>query len=154
MVLAAPANAAILGSDAAVCQNPAASAVLVRVEGFKQRTGVLRVQLYGANPADWLAKGKKLRRVELPVTPSGYMDVCIEVPGPGKYAIAVRHDLDGNGKSGWDDGAAFSRNPSISLFHLKPDFAKVVIPVGQAPHSIAVVLNYRDGLSIRPIGKN
>jgi hypothetical protein len=66
----------------------------------------------------------------------------------------VRHDLDGQGKSGWDDGAAFSRNPSISLFRLKPDFAKVVIPVGKEPHAISVVLNYRDGLSIRPIGKN
>jgi uncharacterized protein (DUF2141 family) len=151
---AAPSRAAILGSDAAACANPTASAVLVRVEGFKARTGMLRVQVYGSNPADWLSKGKKLRRVELPVTDSGYMDVCIAVPGPGQYAIAVRHDMDGNGKSGWDDGAAFSRNPSLSLLHLKPDFEKVVIPVGQVPREIGVVLNYRSGFSIRPVGKN
>jgi uncharacterized protein (DUF2141 family) len=153
-LMAAPAHAVILGSDAAACASPDASAVLVRIEGFKTRTGMLRVQVYGDNPAEWLAKGKKLRRVELPVTKSGYMDVCIAVPGPGKYGIAVRHDVDGSGKSSWDDGAAFSRNPSLSLFHLKPDFAKVVIPVGKEPRSISVVLNYREGLSIRPVGQN
>ena len=153
-LLAAPAQAAILGSDAAVCADRGASAVLVRVEGFKARTGMLRVQVYGDAPGDWLAKGKKLRRVELPVTKSGYMDVCIAVPGPGRYGIAVRHDRDGGGKSGWDDGAAFSRNPSLSLFHLKPELTKVVFAVGKEPHPIGVVLNYRDGLSIRPIGKN
>ncbi|CAN5199744.1 hypothetical protein BH09PSE3_BH09PSE3_01560 [soil metagenome] len=153
LMAATPSRATVLGSDAAVCANPAASAVLVRVEGFKQRTGVLRVQVYANSPGDWLGKGKKLRRVELPVTPSGYMDVCIGVPGPGKYAIAVRHDLKGDGKSGWDDGAAFSRNPSISLLHLKPDFEKVAIPVGQSPHAIGVVLNYRFGFSIHPVGQ-
>jgi uncharacterized protein (DUF2141 family) len=152
-LIAAPSQAAILGSDAATCVNATSSAILVRVEGFKTRTGMLRVQVYGDNPAEWLAKGKKLRRVELAVTPSGYMDVCIAVPGPGKYAIAVRHDVDGSGKSSWDDGAAFSRNPSLSLFHLKPDFAKVVIPVGKEPHAIGVLLNYREGLSIRPVDK-
>jgi uncharacterized protein (DUF2141 family) len=151
---AAPSSAATLGSDAAICGDPAASAVLVRIGGFKARTGMLRVQVYGGNPSEWLAKGKKLRRVELPVTASGHMDVCIAVPGPGKYAIAVRHDVDGSGKSGWDDGAAFSRNPSLSLLHLKPNFEKVVIPVGKAPREIAVVLNYRFGLSIRPVGTN
>jgi uncharacterized protein (DUF2141 family) len=153
-LIAAPSHAAILGSDAVTCANPSASAILVRIEGFKARTGMLRVQVYGGNPSEWLAKGKKLRRVELPVTPSGYMDVCIAVPGPGRYAIAVRHDVDGRGKSGWDDGAAFSRNPSLSLLHLKPDFEKVVIPVGKSPREITVVLNYRSGFSIRPVSSN
>ncbi|WP_293881067.1 DUF2141 domain-containing protein [Sphingomonas sp.] len=150
-LLAAPAHAAILGSDAAVCTNPAASAVLVRIEGFKARTGMVRVQVYSSTPGEWLAKGKKLRRIELAVTPSGAMDVCIAVPGPGRYGIAVRHDVDGEGKSGWDDGAGFSRNPALSLLKLKPDFANVAVPVGQGPRAIDVVLNYRSGFSIRPV---
>lgn len=150
----APAGAPILGRDAAYCTAGASdSAVLVRVSGFKTRTGGLRVQLYGDNPEDFLAHGKKLRRVDLPVTPAGPMAVCIKTPSDGEYAIAVRHDVDGNGKSGWNDGGGFSRNPHISLFSYKPKFDQVVFRV--AGHTaIDVVLNYRQGLSIGPIRQN
>jgi uncharacterized protein (DUF2141 family) len=147
---AVPASASVLGSDAAACGR-GDSSVLVRVDGFKARSGVLRVQVYGSNPADFLAKGKKLRRVDVPVTRSGRMDVCVAVPGPGQYAIAVRHDVDGNGKSGWNDGGGFSRNPSLSLVSLKPKLRDVVISVGSGVKAIDVTLNYRQGLSIGPV---
>ena len=147
----APAGAAILGRDAAACMPSASdSAVLVRVTGFKARTGELRVQLYGDNPDDFLAPGKKLRRVELPVTPAGPMAVCVMTPSDGAYAIAVRHDVDGDGKSGWSDGGGFSRNPHISLFKLKPRLSEVVFHV-TGHTAIDVVLNYRQGLTIGPI---
>lgn len=150
---AAPASAA-LGPDAPSCR-PGASdpAVLVNVTGFKHRGGKLRVQLYGSNPADFLAKGKKLRRIDLPVTQSGPMKVCVAVPRAGKYAIAVRHDADGNGKSGWSDGGGFSRNPKISLVDLKPSYNEVAIPVGNGVKPVDVVLNYRQGLRIGPVSK-
>jgi hypothetical protein len=147
------AGAAILGSDAPACVAGASgSAVLVRVTGFKARTGALRVQLYGDNPGDFLAPGKKLRRVELPVTPAGPMAVCVQAPGDGNYAIAIRHYVEGPPRSGfnWNDGAGFSRNPHISLFHLRPELRDVVFRIsGHA--AIDVVLNYRRGLSVGPI---
>ncbi len=143
---------AALGPDAASCKSGASNpAVLVSVNGFKHRGGKLRVQLYGSNPADFLAKGKKLRRIDLPVTPSGAMNVCVAVPRPGTYAIAVRHDADANGKSGWSDGGGFSRNPKISLLDLKPSYDEVVIPVGNGVKPVNVVLNYRRGLAIGPV---
>lgn len=126
-------------------------AVLVEVRGFKERSGDLRVQIYGSNAADFLAKGKWLRRVDLPVTDAGPMPVCVTLSHPGKYAVAVRHDVDGNGKSGWNDGGGFSRNPSLSLFHLKPAFSKVVVPVTAERVHVPVTLNYRRGLSIGPV---
>lgn len=149
---AIPAQAAVLGPDAPACRvDSGEPALLVRIDGFKARTGKLRVQIYGSNPADFLAKGKKLKRIDLPVTASGAMDVCVALPKPGNYAVAVRHDLDGNGKSGWSDGGGFSRNPQISLFNLKPDYHKVVIAVEPRVQPINILLNYRDGLSIGPI---
>lgn len=154
LALAVPATAAeaqILGPDSTVCQSGDSAAVLVRIHGFKARTGILRVQLYGSNPSDFLAKGKKLRRIDLPVTGSGAMDVCVAVPQPGRYAVAVRHDVGGDGKSGWDDGGGFSRNPDISLFNLKPNFRHVVISVPARVEAIDVVLNYRRGMAIGPI---
>jgi uncharacterized protein (DUF2141 family) len=147
---ALPAAGAVLGPDAAACVR-GDPAVLVRVDGFKARTGTLRVQVYGDKPADFLAKGKKLRRIDLPVTPRGPMDVCVALPAPGEYAVAVRHDLDGNGKSGWSDGGGFSRNPAISLLKLRPDYRDVAVRVGDGVTRLAVVLNYRQGLSIGPV---
>ena len=153
MASAAPAQAA-LGPDAPSCRAGATDpAVLVNVTGFKHRGGKLRVQLYGSNPSDFLAKGKKLRRIDLPVTDSGTMKVCVAVPRAGNYAIAVRHVADGNGKSGWNDGGGFSRNPKISLVDLKPSYKEVAIPVGNGVKPVDVVLNYRQGLKIGPVTK-
>jgi uncharacterized protein (DUF2141 family) len=148
-----PAQAA-LGPDAAFC-SPGSNkpAVLVSVNGFKNRVGKLRVQLYGANPADFLAKGRKLRRIDLPVTRNGAMDVCVAVPKSGTYAIAVRHDADGNGKSGWNDGGGFSNNPKISLFRLKPNHRQVAINVAGGIKPVDVTLLYRNGLSIGPVAR-
>jgi uncharacterized protein (DUF2141 family) len=154
VALVAPAGGvqAAIGPDAASCRpGIEAPAVLVRVTGFKARTGALRVQVYGDNPDDFLAKGRKLKRIDLPVSSAGPMDVCVALPHPGNYAIAVRHDVDGGGKSGWTDGGGFSRNPHLSLLSLKPRFEDVVIGVGTAPKAISVVLNYRQGLTIKPI---
>jgi uncharacterized protein (DUF2141 family) len=155
LALSAPvasAQAPILGPDAGACHADT-PAVLVTVEGFKSRTGTVRIQIYGDNPDDFLAKGKKLRRVDLPVTPAGPMRICVALPAPGNYAVAVRHDIDGTGKSGWNDGGGFSRNPKISLTSLKPRYRDVVIGVGKAPRPVEVVLNYRRGLSIRPVAQ-
>ena len=155
LVVPATAAGAALGPDAASCQ-PGANdpAVLVSVSGFKTRSGNVRVQLYGDNPADFLAKGKWVRRIDLPVTASGPMKVCVAVPKTGNYAVAVRHDVDGNGKSGMSDGGGFSRNPDISLLKLKPKFQQTVISVDHGVTSVNVVLNYKQGLSVGPIKRS
>ena len=143
--------AAAVGPDAARCEaGVQGSALVVSVSGLKSNAGTLRVQLYGANAAAFLAKGKKRRRVEVPVTAQA-MDVCIALPQAGRYAVAVRHDADRNGKSGWNDGGGFSRNPAISLTALKPKHGRVAFDVGPGVHRIPVTMQYRRGLAIGPI---
>jgi uncharacterized protein (DUF2141 family) len=150
---AAPAAAA-LGPDAPACSE-GRPALLVSVNGFKVRTGRLRVQLYGDKPEIFLAKGGRLKRIDLPVTPAGPMNVCIAVPHPGVYAIAVRHDVNGdNARGDWSDGGGFSNNPSLSLFHLKPSLRQVAIGVGPGVRPVAITLLYRHGLSIGPAGRD
>ena len=61
------------------------------------------------------------------------------------------NDVDGNGRSGWSDGGGFSRNPRISLTSLRPRYENVAVNVGQGVLGVNVVLNYRFGLSIRPV---
>ncbi|MGE5723393.1 MAG: DUF2141 domain-containing protein [Sphingomonadales bacterium] len=148
-VLAPAAAAQAIGPDAAACNGGSERpALLVNISGFKTAAGKLRVQLYPAS-GDFLAKGKWLRRIDLPVQGRAPMHVCIAVPRPGSYAVAVRHDTQANG-SDWNDGGGFSRNPKLSLFHLKPSYRDVAIPVGNGVQSINVLLNYREGLSIGP----
>jgi uncharacterized protein (DUF2141 family) len=152
-VPAAPAAAA-LGPDAAACSAGAnRPALLVSINGFKNRVGKLRVQLYGGDPKTFLERGAKLKRIDLPVTRAGAMNVCVAVPRTGTYAIAVRHDADNNGKTNWNDGGGFSNNPRLSLLKLKPSHRSTAVAVGTGVKVVPVVLNYRSGLTIAPIGK-
>ena len=152
LALAAPASPAeaAVGPDAGACRAASGRpAILVNVSGFKAMTGRVRVQVY-ANPADFLEKGRKLRRIDVPISGSGTMPVCVAVPGPGHYAVAVRHDVNGNNSSDWGDGGGFSRNPRLSLTNLKPRYRDVVISVGDGVTPTQVILNYKKGLSIGP----
>lgn len=154
-VAATPATAQAIGPQAAHCDRGEA-AVLIHVEGMKARTGILRVQLYEANPRTFLEKGKYVERIEFPVPRSGPLNVCVAVPKPGNYALYVRHDLNGSGKSDKSDGGGFSGNPKLSLMDLafkrKPDLAKAQFSVGSSTREIRVILNYVQGLSFKPLG--
>ena len=158
LALAAPlaaARATTAGIDPAACQAGShAPAVLVKIEGFKRVGGNLRVQVYGGDPAQFVKGGERLLRADLPVR-GAPAEVCIALPAPGRYAIAVRHDVDGDGKGGINDGGGFSRNPAISLADAlsrrMPRYEDVAIAVGAGPRPIDIVLNYRQGLSIRPL---
>ena len=149
-LLAVPGAAGAMGPDAAACR-AGGNGILVTVEGFKARTGNVRVALYGGDPARFLARGQTLRKIDLPVSGAGPMRICVAVPNPGRYAVAVRHDVDGNGRSGWSDGGGFSRNPRLSLTSLRPRYENVAISAGRGVTPVRVVLNYRFGLSIRPV---
>ena len=145
---ASPARA-VLGPDAAACQS-GGPAILVNVEGLKARTGNIRVNVYGSNPSRFLARGQYVRQVNVPVTRTGPMPICVALPSAGQYAVAVRHDVDGDGND-WGDGGGFSRNPRLSLTSLRPSYRNVAINVGPGVVGVNVVLNYRFGLSVHPV---
>lgn len=148
------AQAATLGPAAARC-DANATAVLVEVAGFKARSGTLRVQIYAANPKTYLEKRQWLERVELPVSKTGTMRVCLPVNKPGSYVVSVRHDLNGNGKSDRSDGGGLSGNPDVSIadfvFKRKPALAKTSFAVGTTTRRVPVTLNYVNGLSFDPV---
>ena len=144
---------AVVGPDAAACARgggPTGSAILVNVNGFRARSGTVRINVYGGDAARFLGRGQYVRQVNLPVARSGPMAICVAVPAAGRYAVAVRHDLDGNGRSGWSDGGGFSRNPRVSLMNLRPSYESVAFNVTRGVAGVNVTLLYRYGLSIRP----
>lgn len=125
--------------------------VLVHVAGFKQAAGKVKISLYGADSGRWLAKGGKIGKVNIPVTGRS-MDICVPVPAPGRYAVAVHHDLNINGARDRQDGGGYSRNPKVSLINPKPPFAKAAFTVGNGPARVGVTLLYIRRLGVGPTG--
>lgn len=131
-----------------IAHNPAACnsggpAIKVTVNGIKSGGGTMRVQSYYGTRADWLVKGKWLTRVEAPAR-AGSMTFCLPVSRAGTYAVAVRHDLNGNGKTDLrEDGGGMSNNPSINVFNLgKPSYTKTAFTVGSGVTPISVNMRY------------
>ncbi|MCA1653539.1 MAG: DUF2141 domain-containing protein [Sphingomicrobium sp.] len=143
------ASATAVGSDAAACTSGRPS-IDVLVRGFKEPTGTIKVSLYDGNPARYLVHHGKLRNVVVPVRSTAPMEICIAVPAPGVYAVALHHDLNGNGDKDRADGGGFSRNPHLTIFNLKPAFNQTGIRVGNGPTRTDVTLMYVRGLSIGP----
>lgn len=154
MVLATAGHAAPAGPFAAACET-GEPAMLVHVVGFKARTGVVRVQSYGGDPDHYFDKGSYLKRIDLRVPPTGALDVCVPVATPGRYAISVRHDIDGSGHTGRLDGGGMSGNPHVSLFDLmfkrKPSPDQVAVIVGHGLRVVPITLNYLSGASFGPV---
>ncbi|RHW18586.1 DUF2141 domain-containing protein [Sphingomonas gilva] len=122
MALALPtaAPAAILGADAAACQN-GGPAILANITGLKDRKGIVRLELYPDNAEDFLQDdyileqaGKTFRRVDAKIPSSGTVSLCIKVPKAGRYTLMFLHDRDSNGKFGaFSDGAGFPGNTKL-----------------------------------------
>ncbi|MGB3846100.1 DUF2141 domain-containing protein [Sphingopyxis sp. YF1] len=139
--VAANASGQVVTNDLSKCKN--GPSTLVHITGIKAGTGKLRVQSYRATNADWLAKGRWINRIEVPAR-AGSMTVCVPLPEEGSYGIAVRHDVNGNGKTDLrSDGGGMSNNPSISIFNLgKPSYKKTAFAVGNAPKTISITMKY------------
>ena len=131
-----------LTNSMARCQG-AKPSVLVTIEGVKNSTGTVRVQLYRSTAAEWMEKGKWLNRIDVPAR-AGTMKVCMPAPAAGNYGIAVRHDANGNGDTDLTkDGGGMSNNPSINIFNLgKPSYTKTRIAVGNAVKPITIKMKY------------
>ena len=147
--IAVPTPAAAQRNTAG-CTAATSHRLLVDIRGLRASTGGVRVQLY--DESGFLEKGRWLARVEAPASGRRSVEVCIPVPRPGIYGLAIRHDANANGKSDSGDGGGFSRDPKLSILRLKPAFAQVAIPVSAGTNRVAVTMNYRHGFSVGPEG--
>lgn len=152
-LLPGAAVAETLGPDAAACAPGAAGpAALVTVSGFKDRAGRLRVQFYRGTPDEYLASGRYLRRQEIAMTAAGDISLCLVLPAAGEYAMVALHDRNSDGKlSIWNDGIGFSNNPRLGLS--KPPAARTLVRFGPGISRLRIVMNYRRGLSVRPLAE-
>jgi uncharacterized protein (DUF2141 family) len=146
LLLAAPAIAQYnqkITNDLARCDSGRGPAVRVNVHGVESSSGNIRVQSYRGTKAEWLESGKWLSRIEAPAR-KGNMSFCVPFSAAGTYAIAVRHDVNGNGKTDLtSDGGGMSNNPSINIFNLgKPSYTKTKFEVGDGVTTITIRMKY------------
>ncbi|MDG5488934.1 DUF2141 domain-containing protein [Sphingomonas sp. BGYR3] len=141
-----------LGSDSAACVN-GETAIQVNVNGLKDRTGRLKLELWPANDEDFLkddkvlrAEGKFFRRVWADMPASGPVTLCIKAPAPGRYALLFTHDRDGKNKFNfWRDGAGFVSNQKLG--RSKPKLAQATVTVGNGVTTVNITAQYMRGLS-------
>lgn len=148
-----PPSTPRLGTVEARCRpNEPGPALIVDVDGLKDRVGVLRAELYPARDGDFLAddnvligQGKTFRRAVITVPAAGIVSLCLRVPAPGPYALSVVHARDGgHGFSLLHDGIGFASNPRLG--HSKPRADQASIAVHDGITTTHVVMNYRSGL--------
>ncbi len=128
--------------------------IRVTVSGLRDQRGRLKLELYPAEAADFLAKdeallraGKVFRRVVIAV-PSHARDVtlCVNVPRPGRYAVLVIHKRSGNPSfSIDDDGVSLPGSEHIGRRHAP--FEQAIVTVGDKVTTVAAPMQYRHGLA-------
>jgi uncharacterized protein (DUF2141 family) len=149
-----------LGTAEGLCRpNETGPSFILTVIGLKDRAGLMKVELYPPTDGDFLSddnvlvnSGKTFRRVEVPVPPTGPMQLCIRAPKAGAYGLSLLHDRDSNRKLGLSvDGVGFPGNPA-TLGPSKPRIAVGRAVVGNGPTPLTIRLLYRRGLfSFGPI---
>jgi uncharacterized protein (DUF2141 family) len=146
MLLAALLALAAAPAEPACTGTPSATRLLVRVENVKSNRGLVAVTLYTDVRRKFLAKRGSLYVGRVPAR-QGRTEICIHVPRPGIYAIAVYHDADSDrsfDRTGLGlpaEGFGFSNNPPTFLG--LPNFGSVRIPVPRSGTRTLVRLKYR-----------
>lgn len=158
LLAAAVASNPSLGKAAGACRSPEPGpAIIVGVDGLKDRAGILRLELYPGNDHDFLADdnvlvqaGKTFARVDMPLPLSGPVSMCIRVPRAGTYSLSLLHDRDGNLKfSASTDGIGFPGDPRLGWS--KPKAAAASVSAGPGLTDVRIRMNYRHGLFMRPL---
>ena len=125
---------------------PSPVRLFVNVDNVRSSQGLIAVTLYTDDRRKFLAKRGSLYVGRVPAR-QGRTQVCIHVPKPGTYALAVYHDADSDrsfdrtGLGLPDEGFGFSNNPP-TFFGL-PNFDRVRIRVPRSNLSTTIRLRYR-----------
>ena|SRR6476469_970670 len=134
---------ALIAAPAVACDGPA---LLVKVAGLKNRTAEVRVRVFGGDPSGYFNKRAVTAAVYKAPPASGPVEYCLPVK-PGTYAVDVRQDINGDGKTSAADGVGVSGNPNLSLldivFKRRPPNEVVQVHVGAGVTAVPVTVRYR-----------
>jgi len=124
---------------------PSATRLIVTVSGVRSAEGLIAVTLYADDPSRFLARRGSLYVGRVPAR-AGVTRVCIHVPAPGVYGLAVYHDADADRRFDRTaiglpaEGYGFS-NDAPTLFGL-PSFRRVRFQVPRDGFATSLRLRY------------
>lgn len=124
---------------------PSATRLFVTVSGVRAAQGLIAVTLYADDPGRFLARRGSLYVGRVPAR-AGVTRVCIHVPTPGVYGLAVYHDANADRRFDRNmiglpaEGYGFS-NDAPTLFGL-PRFRSVRLAVPRDGFQTSVRLRY------------
>ena len=130
----------------ATCQgDPSDTKLHVVIQGVRKAEGLMTATLYGDDPAKFLKGGGELKvwrePAQAPVT-----EMCVWLPGPGNYAVAIYHDNKSamkftKGALGMpNQGYGFTRNPK--LFLGPPSLKAAIFPAAVGETTQVIKLRY------------
>lgn len=133
-------------NDLSQCAADKGPAVRIAVSGIKSSSGNLFVRAYPARSSDWLKSKRYVMRIDA-APQAGSMTVCVPLPAPGDYAIAVQHDANGNRSTDIStDGAGMSNNPGIKkilgLVPRPPSVEKARFTAGEGITRMSITMQY------------
>ena len=124
---------------------PSATRLIVTVSNVRAAQGLIAVTLYADDSRRFLARRGSLYVGRVPAR-AGVTRMCIFVPAPGTYGLAVYHDADANRRFNRNaiglpaEGYGFS-NDAPTLFGL-PRFSSVRLAVPRDGFQTSVRLRY------------
>jgi uncharacterized protein (DUF2141 family) len=127
------------------CETASPTRLRLAVHGVRSADGNVTVALYGDNPEDFLARGKRLQRERVPAR-EGTVSLCFALPHPGTYAVALYHDEDGDKRLTRSfiglptEGYGFSRD-APTAFGL-PNFEDVAFSAAPGETRLEIKMRY------------
>jgi uncharacterized protein (DUF2141 family) len=144
-LIAAPALPTAQAHAQSPCRGePGATRLHVVVEGVRDDRGLMAATLYGDDPGKFLkSRGELLVWFDPAQTPTQTM--CVYLPGPGLYGMALYHDANANhhfdrALFGPTEGYGFSRNPHL-LFG-PPPLRAVSFHAGEGETTVHIRMHY------------
>ncbi len=150
-----------LGTEEARCRaNEPGPALLIEVQGLRDRQGRVRAELYPATDDGFLAddnvlvnSGRVFRRVEVSIPATGAVVLCMRIPAAGRYTLSLMHDRNSDRRfSVWSDGIGFPNNPRLG--RSRPPASAATFTAGAGVTRVPIVMNYLQGLSMRPLRRS
>ena len=144
VVLALGGGAARAQAPGACVGEPTGVKLNVIIEGIRDDRGLMTATLYGSDPGKFLQRDGELRVWREPAhAPS--QELCVYLPGPGTYSVAIYHDANSNhhfdrGFLGPLEGYGFTRNPHLILG--PPPLERTTFAAGEGETTVRIDMRY------------
>jgi uncharacterized protein (DUF2141 family) len=127
--------------------DPTSVKLRVLISNIRDTRGEMTATLYSDDPSKFLKPGGQLRVWRDPAQ-APTQEMCVWLPGPGQYAMAIYQDTNGNrhfdhGPFGPSEPYGFSRNPH--LFFGPPSVGQVKIPATEGETVVRIRLRNPGG---------